>query len=72
MVAKEDWKKGQKLHKKGWALLGFKSGGYYVYPSEKLLNDLPEDVTSVAEKKNHIKVTAPLPNPTPLTLLPKP
>ena len=42
---------------KGWAKLGFKCGDYFVYPSEKLMSELPDDVSSVPENRAYLKVT---------------
>ena len=34
-----------------------KCGDYFVYPSEKLMSELPDDVSSVPENRAYLKVT---------------
>ena len=58
IVPREDWKKAQVLHKKGWGKLGFKIGEKFIYPSEKLFDDIPPEKSSIEEKRAHIKVWA--------------
>ena len=76
---KEDWIKAQKMLKRGWQFLGFACGDSFVFPSEKLLAEMPESAKDVAAKRQHISArlrarlismplislppTPPLPNP---------
>ena len=41
VVPKDDWKKAQRLIAKGWARLGFKAGDFFIFPSEKLVLEMP-------------------------------
>ena len=58
IVTKTDWKKAQNLVRKGWQRLGFKCGEFLVYPSEKLLDSMPETCDTVEKKRLHMKVHA--------------
>ena len=48
---KEDWKKGQALFEKGYHNMGYKYKESIVLPSEKLLDEMPADKKTVADRR---------------------
>ena len=54
-VSAKHWKKAQVLVQKGWPNLGYKCGNCFVFPSEKILQDLPEDATTIDQQRAYIK-----------------
>jgi hypothetical protein len=57
-VGQKVWMSAQTLVRKGWQNLGFKMNNTYVFPSEKLLDDLPPSEDTIDKKRAYIKTWA--------------